>query len=161
MTDYSVENHAPAMSSHFFSGVVRMNYDSVIRANIDKQNYSVTPRHWYVDAIMKCEACRQEFLWSAKEQRLWFEEYGFWIDSVARHCPRCRKKNRRVVELKREYDSLVGAARKNGTTTQKQKIPELVDQLEASGCDQISRAMRDTRRIFNQQIQKANKTLDG
>ncbi len=39
---------------------------------------------------LRCERCGEEFWFSANEQRVWYEEWGFWIDSVPKHCAACR-----------------------------------------------------------------------
>ena len=69
------------MPTHFFFGASAVHHHTAIRANIEKQNYSVCPRHWYIDADFKCERCGREFTWSVGEQKVWFEDYFSWVDS--------------------------------------------------------------------------------
>ena len=40
---------------------------------------------------LRCERCGEEFWFSANEQRIWYEEWGFRIDSIPKHCAACRK----------------------------------------------------------------------
>jgi len=82
------------MPQHFFLGAVSIDYGTAVRADISKQDYTVCPRHWYSDAIFKCADCGNEFLFSAREQRYWYEERKFYVDSYPKCCPDCRKMER-------------------------------------------------------------------
>lgn len=79
------------MPPHFFYGSVRLKYDTAVRAEPDKQNCSICPRYWYLDAVFRCDRCGSEFEFTAAEQRLWYEEYGFWVDSRPKHCLACAR----------------------------------------------------------------------
>ncbi len=82
------------MPRHLFYRALELDHSTAIRASIDKQNYSVCPRHWYIDATFRCEGCNEDFLWTATEQRAWFEDYGFYVDSIPKECKACRTKRR-------------------------------------------------------------------
>ena len=86
--------HPAKMPVHFFYGALKLDYGSAVRADISKQNYTVCPRHWYVDATFKCVECGSEFVFTSEEQRFWFEDLKFFVDSQAKRCPACRKKGR-------------------------------------------------------------------
>ena len=62
---------------HLFMDALKLDYDSAVRAAITKQDYSVCTRHWYIDAIFKCVDCGSEFLFSAREQQVWYEVRRF------------------------------------------------------------------------------------
>src|SRR5688500_14229937 len=79
------------MPVHFFYGALRVNYNTAVRADTAKQNCSICPRYWYVDAVFRCGRCGVEFTFSAAEQRTWYEDYGFWVDSFPKHCQTCRR----------------------------------------------------------------------
>ena len=49
-------------------------------ADTSRQDCSVCPRHWYIDARFRCVECGADFLWSAQEQQIWFETYRFSED---------------------------------------------------------------------------------
>ena len=83
------------MPTHTVLGCVRIDYDSAERADIAKQDFSVCPRHWYVDATFRCEECGCEFVFSAREQQFWYEERRFYVDSQPRRCAR----RKRIEEL--------------------------------------------------------------
>ena len=69
------------------------------------------------------------------------------------HCRGCRSKRRDAVELRKEYDALVSAARSGGTTEQEQRIVEIIDDLE-SYWSIVPEKMRETRDIFRKQLTK-------
>ena len=92
--DISGSTKPQKMPLHFFHGAVSLDYSTAVRADITKQDYSVCPRHWYIDAVFKCADCGAEFLFSAKEQHFWYEERRFYVDSYPKRCPDCRKKER-------------------------------------------------------------------
>lgn len=82
------------MPFHLFHGAVSMDYPTAVRADFTKQDYSVCPRHWYIDATFRCQDCGKDFLFSAEEQRFWYGERKFYVDSRPVRCPECRKKER-------------------------------------------------------------------
>lgn len=64
------EFDARNMPSHKFPGSLRLDHESAVKADTSKQNFSVCPRYWYVDAAMKCVRCGKEFSFSVDEQRV-------------------------------------------------------------------------------------------
>ena len=69
-------------------------YSTAVHADISKQNYPVCPRHWYVDAETICTDCSEPFIFSASEQKFWYEDLHFWVESFPKQCPPCRKTRR-------------------------------------------------------------------
>jgi len=59
------------------------------------------PRYFYVDLERTCRSCGAPFVFSAREQRHWYETLGFRLDSSAVRCPRCRRAFRRDRGLSR------------------------------------------------------------
>lgn len=141
------------MPPHFFWRTLGMDYSTAIRANIAVQDYSVRPRHWYIDARFRCVECGTEFVRSAQEQRTWFEVYRFWVDSHPRLCPACSAKRRNALHLQQEYDALVAAARAHGTPEQKQRIVEIVEALEIH-FGSLPERVSETRTLFQMQLAK-------
>lgn len=139
------------MPLHFFFGALAVRYETAFRADPEKQNYSVCPRHWYVDAEFKCERCGQEFTWTAQEQEAWFEDYFFWVDSRPRQCGECRGELRHVSELRKKYDATVTAAREHGTIAQKRRVVEIIAELEQA-LELMSGRMIETKNLFQRQI---------
>lgn len=139
------------MPGHLFRGAIHVVHETAIRGNPGKQNYSVCPRHWYVDADFRCEACGKEFAWTAGEQKAWFEDYFFWVDSTPRHCRKCMAGYRHLQDLRREYDASIAEVRKHGTPGQKRRMIEVVTELE-SAFGQLPEKMSETRKLFERQI---------
>lgn len=81
------------MPAHLFHSA-RVDHSTAVRADISKQNDSVCPRHWYVDAEITCTDCNEPFVFSASEQKFWYEDLHFRVDSFPKQCPPCRKTRR-------------------------------------------------------------------
>lgn len=153
---YWGEDDPRRMPTHFFMFAVGLDFSTAVRANIDAQNFTVCPRHWYVDARFYCTACDALFQWPAHEQKAWFERYKFYVDSQPTLCGKCRARRRRAVQLKKENDAMVGPVRKGGTIEQKQRVVEIVDELE-DYYRVIPNRMRETRALFLRQLSRDQK----
>jgi hypothetical protein len=141
------------MPKHLFWGALNVNHETAIRGTPEKQNYSVCPRHWYVDADFKCDRCTREYTWTAAEQKVWFEDYFFWVDSQPRHCKSCRIELRQLSRLRQEYDATVAAARNRGSSDQKRRITEIINELGRE-LGQLPDKMTETKELFERQITK-------
>lgn len=142
------------MPKHLFGGAIHLDYGSAIRGNPQKQNYSVCPRHWYIDADFECAGCHREFTWTAREQKAWFEDYYFWIDSHPRLCKSCMANRKRLESLRKEYDSIVAEAQSKSAIDQKRRVIEIVRELESS-LTPLPEKMVETKNLFEHQINKA------
>jgi hypothetical protein len=141
------------MPSHLFWGALHLDYATAVQADVSKQNRSICPRYWYIDAAFRCARCGNTFVFTAEEQRFWYEELGFWIDSKAKHCGECRRKLRELKALRQEYDRGVGAALdRNASAQQKQTLVDVIDGLDAGGV-QLPEKMQEHRRILAKQLQ--------
>lgn len=143
------------MPPHFFWGNLGLDYSTAMRADCSAQDFTISPRHWYIDAHFRCASCGCDFVWSAAEQKAWFETYRFYVDSQPRHCRACQSGRRDALHLRREYDALVSVARSHGTTEQKQRIVQILGELE-SYWSILPEKMRETRDVFRKQL--SNKT---
>ncbi|MBY0419822.1 MAG: zinc-ribbon domain-containing protein [Pararheinheimera sp.] len=81
--------------------------NTAIPAVISKQNFAVSPRAIYVDIEEKCLVCGCLFLFFALEQKWWFEELQFWVDSHCTRCIHCRRADRETRAMQKRYQSLV------------------------------------------------------
>lgn len=52
------------------------------------------PHYFYVDEVHHCVSCDRDFIFSAGEQKHWYEKLGFRLDSIAIRCLDCRRKVR-------------------------------------------------------------------
>ncbi|MEM5508305.1 zinc-ribbon domain containing protein [Pseudoalteromonas sp. AS71] len=105
--------------------------NTVILADIKKQNYAIYPRALYVDIEEKCGTCSKAFIFFAQEQQYWFEVLGFWVDSHCTHCFECRKHARYILTLRKRYDILTSLA--NKTSNEKTQRKELANTLYCLG----------------------------
>src|SRR2546423_11509169 len=74
---------------------------------------SVLPKipDYYRDTWFTCKDCGERDLWTAKQQKRWYEEQGGEIEAVAIRCRACRRKEKSRRELARRVH-LDGLARK-------------------------------------------------
>ncbi|MEW5978916.1 MAG: zinc-ribbon domain containing protein [Acidobacteriota bacterium] len=135
------------MPPHFFYRSVRMDYSSAVRADTERQNCSICPRYWYVDTVFPCERCGDEFTFTAEEQRVWYEEYAFWIDSLPKHCPSCRRALRELKAARQEYDRMVEEALRAGDLEPKKRLAQLIDQLYELGGELPPRINANRKRL--------------
>jgi hypothetical protein len=80
-----------------------------INANVSKQlpNNSYSPNLFYEDIRFTCCDCGVESVWTAEQQRLWYEEWGGKIQSTAIRCRACREKiHRAKIEQKKHMSEM-------------------------------------------------------
>ena len=147
------EDDPENMPEHFFYGSFRKDYSTAIRANTELQNCSICPRFWYVDAYFKCTRCDSEYCFTAKEQKVWFEEYGFCVDAFPKHCLNCRKKLRNLKTARKKYDSIVSEAMSGTDIFAKQELATVIDQLYEFG-GKLPERIHENRRILALQLEK-------
>ena len=93
--------------AHWRYGSLKIYPETAIPANIDKQNYAIYPRSIYVDIEEKCVDCKRYYIFFALEQKYWFEELNFWVDSHSIKCNECRKKDHVIKKMQNQYCYLV------------------------------------------------------
>lgn len=142
------------MPAHLFYRSLRVNHETAVRADTDKQNCSICPRYWYADAIFPCDRCGAEFTFTAAEQRAWYEDYGFWVDSLPRHCLACRRDLRDLKALRQEYDRNVTNAIRHGNLESKKRLAVVIDQLYELG-GKLPPRINEHRRQLASQIARA------
>ncbi len=141
------------MPSHFFSGALYLDYPTAVRANITNQDYSVCPRHWYVDAAFRCVRCGKNFIFSAEEQRFWYEELGFYIDSRAKRCRECRSELRELKLLQQEYDREISAALKSASELgRKKRLIDVINALDEGGVELPVKTQENRRILIKQTV---------
>ena len=116
------------MPPHFFFGANFLEYDTAIQGDWRKQNITVAPRHWYIDAEYECPICKRLFIWTAKEQRRWFEDYRLYVDAEPQSCRSCRQDHKRMQALRKEYDAILAEAEK-GDLKSRARVVEIIGLL--------------------------------
>jgi hypothetical protein len=98
-------------------------------ANIAKQLLGVgTPFAAYVDRPFRCEDCGSESVFSAREQRHWFEELGFLIWVYPKQCLPCRRARHDRARLNQSLaEALHGLDPKD--PTQLEAVARLYDEM--------------------------------
>jgi hypothetical protein len=148
MSDFGRDNPRE-MPRHLFFGTVGLDYGSAVRANVDRQNCSICPRYWYVDATFTCRECGARFTFSAAEQRVWYEDCGFWIDSLPAHCLDCRRRLRTLKAIRQEYDREIAHALETRDVDTKNRLATLIDLLYEIGGELPPRITEHRRRLAN------------
>jgi hypothetical protein len=138
------------MPAHFFYRSLRVNYETAVHSNPDNQYCSICPRYWYADATFPCDRCGVEFVFSAAEQRVWYEEYGFWVDSLPRHCLACRRDRRTLKVVRKEYDQTVAQVLQYDDLEAKKRLAGVIDQLYEFGGELPPKINENRRRLANQ-----------
>src|SRR5262249_32100586 len=69
-----------------------------IKADLHKQtpNNSHSRPLYYEDLRFTCRDCGAECVWTAEQQRLWYEQWGGPVQSTAIRCRACRKRVQRA-----------------------------------------------------------------
>ena len=142
-----------AIPAHHYHNALSLDCRTAIPGDPSKQNYSVCPRTWYVNAHFRCETCGQEYVWLAEEQKVWFEVYGFWIDSQPRRCKPCQAQRHQQLNLQKEYDMTVKFALQSGTLKEKQRVIDIIQMLQTSSAA-IPQKMLLTQQLLQRQIKK-------
>lgn len=78
-----------------------------VRGNIKSQSFCRmchVPRYFYINQDKTCVQCGKDFVFSAKEQKYWYESLKFHFDSTAIRCPKCRRTQRNVKALNRQLE---------------------------------------------------------
>lgn len=149
------ETRLDGMPRHFFIGVRRMKYTTARRADISKQNYTVCPRHWYIDAVFVCRDCGDEFVFTADEQCFWYEDRQFYVDSLPKSCVKCRKAQRANLELRKRYDALISEALGRCSEDTKKEVVGIINELEVAE-EVIPEKMRENLLTLYAQIAKSH-----
>lgn len=81
--------------------------NTAILADTAKQTRATVPVTHYFDLERRCRDCNRQFIFFAEEQRYWYEELGFGLESDCVRCIDCRKKQQGVARLCDTYESLL------------------------------------------------------
>ncbi len=142
----------------FYPNGVRMDFSNTIPTDdYTKQNYSVVPRHWFIDAYCRCEKCNQEFCWTAQEQKRWFDDLHFYVGSFPRECPDCRKKRREMkYRFQRYQTNIKNVLLRSASLESKRGMVMLINQIEIDPDNALPDSVRKKRNILEKQIVKMN-----
>lgn len=83
-----------------------------VRGDIRRQAYCPmchVPRFFYVDEPRTCVQCSTPFVFTAAEQKFWYETLRFWADSTAIRCVDCRRRQRSKGAIQRQLSESLAA----------------------------------------------------
>jgi hypothetical protein len=85
---------------------------TAIRADLARQAPATVAVTHYFDLERRCRDCNQPFIFFAAEQKYWYEELGFGLDSDCVRCVNCRKKQQGLSRDRETYETLFQVAEK-------------------------------------------------
>lgn len=80
--------------------------NTAIAADLARQTLATVPVTHYFDLERMCRDCNRPFIFFAEEQKYWYEELGFPLESDCVRCFECRKRQRGVARQREVYESL-------------------------------------------------------
>jgi hypothetical protein len=80
--------------------------NTAVRADLKRQTPATVAVTHYFDLERKCIDCRRPFIFFADEQKYWYEELGFGLESDCVRCVECRKQQQGVAQLRQRYEEL-------------------------------------------------------
>jgi hypothetical protein len=84
--------------------------NTAVAADLDKQQPRPVPVTHYFDVERKCRDCKRPFIFFADEQKHWYEELGFGLDSDCVRCTECRKMQQGIARQRESYEDLFHVA---------------------------------------------------
>lgn len=96
---------------HWHSPADKRVPDTAVEANPKRQAPATVHVTHYFDVRRTCEDCKRPFLFFAEEQKFWYEELGFPLESDAVRCAPCRKNARGIARVRGRYEALYHAER--------------------------------------------------
>ncbi|MBI3927176.1 MAG: zinc-ribbon domain-containing protein [Armatimonadetes bacterium] len=80
--------------------------DTAVTADLTRQTRATVPVTHYFDVKRRCRDCDRPFLFFADEQKHWYEELGFGLESDCVRCAECRKRRQGIARLRERYEEL-------------------------------------------------------
>lgn len=130
--------------------------EGAVRGDVRKQSLCPicdVPKYFYVDQGKRCVQCGEDFIFSAKEQKHWFETLQFYIYSQAIRCVKCRKLARSEKALQQQLMKakrlLKGDANNVSALLELSEcIAEYRDKFEKGDIEEGIRAARKARKAW-------------
>lgn len=80
--------------------------NTAIPADLSRQSPATVPVTHYFDVKRQCRDCDRLFIFFAEEQKYWYEELGFPLESDCVRCIDCRKKQQGLEQKRYRYEEL-------------------------------------------------------
>ena len=89
-----------------YTGEIKRIPNTAIEADLTRQTAAYAPVTHYFDLDRICRDCGKPFIFFAEEQKHWYEELGFGLDSDCVRCVPCRKRQRGIARKRERYEEL-------------------------------------------------------
>jgi hypothetical protein len=86
--------------------------NTAIAADLARQTPATVPVTHYFDLERVCRDCQRHFIFFAEEQKHWYEELGFGLDSDCVRCVECRKRQQGIARKRQRYEELFHVAKR-------------------------------------------------
>lgn len=80
--------------------------NTAVEADLTRQTAATIPVSHYFDVERICRDCRRPFIFFAEEQKHWYEDLGFGLDSDCVRCVECRKRQQGLARKRERYEEL-------------------------------------------------------
>lgn len=80
--------------------------NTAVAADLARQTPATVPVTHYFDLERQCRDCKRPFIFFAEEQKYWYEQLGFGLESDCVRCVDCRKKQQGIARQREIYESL-------------------------------------------------------
>ena len=90
-----------------FGGRECLIFGTAIPADLGRQTKATVPVTHYYDLDLECRDCGRRFIFFAEEQKYWYEELGFDLNSGCVRCHPCRKARHLAARWKSRFDELL------------------------------------------------------
>jgi Probable zinc-ribbon domain len=84
--------------------------NTAIPADLPRQSPATVPVTHYFDVRRQCRDCERPFLFFAEEQKYWYEDLGFPLESDCVRCVDCRRKQHGLERKRERYAELLHAS---------------------------------------------------
>ena len=84
--------------------------NTAIVADLTRQTAATVPVTHYFDLERICRDCGRPFIFFAREQKHWYEELGFGLESDCVRCVECRKEQQGIARQRERYETLFHVA---------------------------------------------------
>ena len=91
------------------------------------------PYFVYLDEERKCRTCGCDFIFFKEEQQFWFETLGFWVQSEAVNCKKCRAKIRKRRDKIRKAQKELQEINPNLNFDNIEQLDEVIHSLRVDG----------------------------
>jgi len=106
-TGLNPQQNARGVALHWHNSPKCRVPDTAIAADPARQTASYYKVSHYYDVKRQCRDCKRMFIFFAEEQRYWYEELKFPLDSDCVRCVECRHSERQLANQRQRYESLL------------------------------------------------------